>query len=105
MTLVALAGLWLATGFGATVWFIIAVNMWNQRRRGRAFWNVQIALADLIAATIIGARLIGRAFDLPSGVGTLLLLPIIVLPAALRLNDWLVSRRAMSRVEDRLRRE
>jgi hypothetical protein len=104
MTLVALAGLWLATGFGATVWSIIAVNVWKQGRRWRAFWTIQIAVADLVAAFIVGARLINRPFDVPLGISTLLLLPIILLPAAIRLNDWIVSRRALSRVGDRLKR-
>ena len=105
MTLIALAGLWLAVGFGAAVWVIVATAAWHQGLRWRAFWYVQIGLADLIAAVIIGARLINRPFDLPMGISTLLLLPIILLPAAIRLNDWIVSWRALSRVGDRPARE
>lgn len=105
MTLVALGCLWLAVGFGATVWIIVAATAWRIGDRWRAFWYIQIGIADLIAAFIIGARLINRPFDLPTGVSTILLLPIILLPAALRLRDWIVSRRALSRVGDRLRRE
>ena len=105
MTLVALGGLWLAVGFGAAVWAIVAATAWRQRLRWRAFWYIQIAVADLIAAIIIGARLINRPIDLPTGVSTILLLPIILLPAALRLGDWIVARRALSRVGDRLKSE
>lgn len=102
MTLVALAGLWLAVGFGAAVWSIVAISAWRQGLRWRAFWYIQIAFADLLGAIIIGARLLAHPFDLPTGVSTLLLLPIILLPAALRLRDWIVARRALHRVGDRL---
>lgn len=105
MTLIALAALWLAVGFGAAVWTIVAATAWQHGLRWRAFWYMLIGIADLTAAIIIGARLINRPLDLPTGVSTLLLLPIILLPAALRLGDWIVARKALSRVGDRLNSE
>lgn len=95
MITVALAGLGLAVGFGAAVWTIIAFSTWPNNR-WRAFWNFQIALADLIASIIIGSRLLGHELSLPRGTATLLLLPIIVIPPALKLRDWFVARSVAS---------
>lgn len=91
----AFAALGLAVGFGAAVWTIIGFSTWP-RNRWRAFWNFQIAIADLIGSVIIGSRLLGRPLDLPSGTTTLLLLPIIVIPPAFKLHDWFVARSVAS---------
>jgi hypothetical protein len=91
--IIALAGLGLATGFAGVVWLLISATAVRSRQFGRGFLAVNVALADLIAALIIGARLVGHPFDLHRGVSTLLLLPIIVLPAVMAFGAWLQVRR------------
>lgn len=95
MITLAFAALGLAVGFGAAVWTIIGFSTWPTNR-WRAFWNFQVALADLIASVIIGARLLGTPLDLPSGISTFLLLPIIAIPPAFKLHDWFVARTVAS---------
>jgi hypothetical protein len=96
VTTAAFAALWVAAGFGAAVWSIIGFSMWEQNP-WRSAWNFLIAAADLVAAVVIGARLVGHPIDLLPGVSTLLLLPIIVIPPALKLRDWFTARSLQQR--------
>lgn len=94
MTTAMLIVLGLAVGFGAAVWAIIAVSIWH-RNRWRSIANWCIALADLICAVIIGYRLVTLP-HLPVAQSprttVLLLVPIIVIPPALRIRDWFMAR-------------
>jgi hypothetical protein len=91
--LVGLIALGLATGFAGAVWLLVAGTSVKARQFGRGFLAVNVAVADLAAALIVGARLARIPLNLPSFVSTLILLPIIVLPAVMAFGAWLQVRR------------
>jgi hypothetical protein len=99
MELIALIALGLAVGFGGAVWLMVAFFYWRRQQPWGAFWYFNIALADLVAAFIIGYRLTGHSLNLARGVSTLLLLPIIVLPPALQLAALVKAKRLTSHDE------
>jgi hypothetical protein len=91
--ILALAALGLSTGFAGAVWILIAATSVRARQFRSGFLAVNVAVADLLAALIIGARLAGHPILLPRPITTLLLLPIIVLPAVMAFLAWLQVRR------------
>lgn len=98
--LIASGVLWFVTGFAATVWTLLA---WSSRRHGwRAFWYGQLSAATILGAVVLAAVLINRPFDLPRGVTTLLLIPIMGIPAALQLGEWRQSRRVLVSQAERI---
>lgn len=88
---VALIALSVGTGFAATVWTLIGVSLWRTNK-ARAVFNFMVALADGVGTWILIARLLEHPINLPRGITTLLLLPIVLIPALLRLRDWQVER-------------
>lgn len=100
MITAALILLCFSTAAAATIWTIIGWSYWEYNP-WRAFWNFNLAFANLIGAIIIGSRLLEHPIDLPRGVSTLLLLPLIAIPPALRLRDWYAAR-ALTKQRERI---
>lgn len=91
MTEVALVALGLAIGFAAAVWVMATWTLWP-KYKWQAFLTFQLAIAEVIAFLVLSARLLHFPLNLPMGVTTLLLIPIVVVPAALKFRDWLTAK-------------
>jgi hypothetical protein len=96
--IVTRAILFVAVGFAAGVWGIAAKETWR-RHRWLALGYGHLAFAFVMSGVILGGRLGGAAGDIPPWLSTLVLLPIIVVPAALELHARLKTRRLVELFE------
>ena len=86
----------LACGFGAGVWFIVAVYNWRLHHRWHAFWSVVLGVAYWVTTVILIGRLLGYFLELPRGFSIILLAPILAVPPAIQLFGWLKARRLIA---------
>lgn len=97
MITLSIIALCLVTGFAAAVWTLMAWITLRRRHWWGAFWLTLLALALVIGTVIITASLLRHPLDLPRGTTTLLLVPIIGVPAVLQFSSWLKTRDILRR--------
>jgi hypothetical protein len=96
LAVVALVVLCGCCGYATTVWIYAGTAAVRARQRTRAGVYWLLALLTLFSTVVIAARLVERPIDLPMGVTSLILIPLVAIPAALTHKAALDSKKLIT---------